>query len=176
MDILEKELEDMLFKVIEDQDFESLETRGLHLDPQMHYYRQVNLAKGGIADIVGIRKIDTPSLLTVFVTVIELKRHNVNIDTFVQANNYLNYIEQMIRDYIPSAPEYKELNIVSNIVLIGDSVHQNILALSYTFASKITAYEYSMCLIDGISFWHSSEFWDIENEALDNTVLYEPFA
>ena len=175
MDILEKELEDMLFNAIDAEEFKLLENRGLALDSEMTYGRQVHLRDAGVADIIGFKTIETETEFKVAITVIELKRNKLSIEAFAQANRYLYYIEEMLDGFF-SAPleSRKDFIIESNIVLIGSGTTKDIKELANTFSDKFSAYEYRFSLLHGCEFSNVDEFWIYENEieALDNIELF----
>ena len=175
MDILEKELEDMLFNAIDSEEFELLEDRGLTLDSEMTYGRQVHLRDAGVADIVGFKTIEKENEFKVSITVIELKRNKLSIEAFAQANRYLYYIKEMIDSFF-SAPleSRKDLIIESNIVLIGSGSTKDIKELANTIPDKLSAYEYRFSLLNGCEFTNVDEFWIYENEieSLDNIELF----
>ena len=82
MQFLERELEDFLFEMIEEYS-EDLADRGFKVGSKedgWSFYRQLNLGKWGIADIIGIRcETLENGKVKVNIHVIELKKDQINV-------------------------------------------------------------------------------------------------
>jgi hypothetical protein len=126
MDVLEKDIEDMIFNAAKSEIGQRiLVERGLIVTGKM--YRQVNLKGYGIADLVTV----TPFHLKggkvssgrekgqntyVLISVYELKRGPVNYAALAQAARYKTAIEELITKTHPN------INAAVNIMLIGSEV------------------------------------------------------
>ena len=96
MELLEKELEDIVFK----SPNRLLQDRGLDIFGKK--YRQVSLYNYGIADIITFRKHYSPQvdLHTLTIDIWELKKDQVNINTLMQACRYVKAIKRIIEEGI----------------------------------------------------------------------------
>lgn len=93
MNILEHEIEDVIWNEIERENYDGLKERGLPISDKYTYFRQFNLGSYGIADLIGVYV--APSCFErgkkrrcVFVQIFELKKDEVNAGTFFQAVRY----------------------------------------------------------------------------------------
>jgi len=113
MKFLEKDLEDIIYSTPR----ESLSERGLDISGKM--YRQLRIGNYGIADLVTVQKnyIEAPWGLEheVTITVYELKKGLVNVETFLQAVRYSHGIKSFMQQRF-------DLNVDVDIVLIGSSI------------------------------------------------------
>lgn len=113
MTISEKELEDMIFNA----DNEQLGHRGLWLPKNLR--RQVRIGNYGIADIVGMERpyVENETKIPAEICIVELKKDEINIDTFIQA---VRYAKGILRYF-----EYKKyLKPNIKIKLIGSSIQE----------------------------------------------------
>jgi hypothetical protein len=138
----EKELEDYLM--------EPGNLQRLELFEEMDYaQRQVNLGAYGIADIISIQ----PGIPEVHdadycITVIELKRDDINVSTLMQACRYLGAIKQFIEGFHKG----KYVRFETKIVLVGRNINVNDWTyLGHQF-SNVAIWTYSLDLETGISF------------------------
>lgn len=115
MEFLEKDLE----TIIHEADKNELEKRGLRIKGILK--RQLRIGNYGIADLVTYKKgIYCPEIdyrEPFEVTVYELKKDVIDVNTFLQALGYL----KGIKSYIEKRYDY-EVEINFNIVLVGKNV------------------------------------------------------
>jgi hypothetical protein len=93
MNILEQEIEDVIWNAIQEYDHDELFRRGLPIRQNFTYVRQLSLGNYGRADMVGIYV--TPSYVfegkkrrDAYVQIYELKKDEINAQTFFQAVRY----------------------------------------------------------------------------------------
>jgi len=179
MDILEKDLEDIIFEA----DLGDLYDRGL--DALLDYannVRQLRIGNYGIADIVQWKYgIDYREIFNgeefvydkyvfIEVNVIELKKDLVNSDTFLQAIGYLKGINEAIKLYFRKRKLDYEIH--NNITLIGKSVDTNSSFIFLTdfinesekFSLNIYTYKIK---INGLEFKKESRYFIREHGNLD---------
>ena len=109
MDFLEKNLEEIIFNA----DDNRLKARGLDISGRR--FRQLKIGNYGIADLVTANiscTIEYNPKKYYDITVYELKKDNVDIDTFLQALKYA-------RGIISYLGQRSEIEAIINIVLIG---------------------------------------------------------
>lgn len=88
MNILEKEIEDLIYEnLINDQSY-LLTERGLPFDEMETFGRQINLGKYGILDLVGLNFNRDNRNNEVDVFVIEIKKGEINMNTYLQSIRY----------------------------------------------------------------------------------------
>lgn len=109
MNILEKEIEDVIYDAIT-SDFNALTEHGLELVCDM-YFRQFDLGEFGIADIIGVSANENKEYAKV--EIIELKKDMVNAGAFFQALRYARALQIIFNDF-------KEVDI--RIILIGKTI------------------------------------------------------
>jgi len=79
MNVLEKDLEDLIWELIERGDIGMLQRRGLFLDSYAQYFRQLNFGSYGIADLVGVSAFKRDkNTYEISVSIIELKKRQAN--------------------------------------------------------------------------------------------------
>lgn len=139
MNILEKEIEDVIYELIEEKPDELI-FRGLDVRTDMRYRRQFDVGSYGIADMVGYRLYKGRMAEVV---IYELKKDNVTFKTFSQALGYAKGIEQM----------YKDFDIMFSFVLIGKRLDMSdSLCYAPDFINNLSIYTYSIDLSKGIRF------------------------
>jgi hypothetical protein len=144
MNILESEIEDLIsenLKTIEGKNL--LYRRGLHfVDIYDKFYRQVKLGNYGRLDLAGVRYdyIDR----SYNVSVIEIKKDEINTQTMLQAIRYCKGIESMFSKY--------QVEINFQIFLIGKSVCKNDFCYIPDFIHNVNLYTYKIDLQNGLSF------------------------
>lgn len=156
--ILERELEDVIFDGLSSLEGRiELLKRGLNFsDHRYKYYRQVNLGKYGIADIVGVSFDPVGRVLDVLV--IELKKDDVNIKTLTQAVRY----SAGIKNYVDNISF--TISVRPRIVLIGSNIDTSDEFCFYSVAFRdISLYEYSIDLFGGLRFTEKDAFSYREN-------------
>lgn len=180
MVFLEKELEGMLWDMLED--FRGLlKDRGLPIedDYDWHYYRQLNLNKYGIADIVGFKlvKLDNGKL-DIFVHIIELKKDEINYKALGQACRYaVGVMYTLFEKYKPEQCEGAEISF--RLSLIGTTFNENsdfvflptIVNCKCLVVDYYTAY---FCPLEGISFKERGPYSIGENKDLPYEIYNLP--
>lgn len=140
MNILEKEIEDVIWGALHNNNIE-LNKRGFR-SSSTHFIRQFNLGEYGIADIVGYKILDDGRGIEW--EIIELKKDNVDMKTFLQALSYYKALDKI-------SNEYEWCNI--EIRLIGKSID---MSSSFCYMSdffyNVDIYTYEIDLINGIKF------------------------
>jgi len=113
MDILEKEIEDLIWDSLTDEGSNELYLRGF---PKSDYYlRQFDLGSYGIADLIGVT-ISASHFISI--NIYELKRGEVNIKTLLQAARYEKGIRSFIIQNFNILPE----KISFHLYLIGKRI------------------------------------------------------
>lgn len=175
MNFLEKDLEDIIFEtkneILFERGLESILLGGIDI-------RQLRIGNYGIADIVQWRKYyehyseEYPFLrrLVIEFNIIELKKDEINSDTFFQALSYLKGITSLIDDYFSDGVyEYK---LLKTITLIGRKVN---LSSSFCYLTdflddseflELCFYEYTYG-IDGL-FFKKSTGYDLTDKGIDS--------
>ena len=97
MNILEKEIEQLLFENLDDKDL-MLSKGFIHLSDK--YYRQLDLGDYGVADIIGLSyKKDKLDNLSLEINIYELKKELIDVNTLLQASRYYKGIESILNYY-----------------------------------------------------------------------------
>jgi hypothetical protein len=107
MKFLEKDLEDIIYNTDPDE----LRKRGLFVHGKL--FRQLNIGKYGIADIVCVERVGRELIINV----LELKKEKIDVFSFLQALRYLKGISRYIKDY-----RGIECDITFQITLIGKTI------------------------------------------------------
>lgn len=140
MNILEKEIEDIVFALCQNQ--QAGRKRGLFL-PLANYYRQFNITHYGIADIVGFH-FDSDEFC-LYITVIEIKKESVNAQTLDQAIRYCKGLKEVFGE--------KEYGIAFNIVLIGKTLEIDSSFCFYPdILNNVQIYTFGISLENGVDF------------------------
>jgi hypothetical protein len=158
MNILEKEIEDVLFETLT-SNHSLLQQRGLFMPPTAEYARQIDLGTYGKPDIVGFtihpkeegyRRID--------VIIYELKKEDVNVGTLMQACRYKKGIEEYL-----DHRGVKDAYLHTRVCLIGKTIEKRSdWVYILPFLENVSVYTYSIDLIKGIRFTSSSNFSQVE--------------
>jgi len=155
MNILEKELEEIIYETIKQKDgLNKLYERGLWSIKKYDVFaRQSNLGDYGRLDMVGFKfykETDGYSYIkTLRVGVFELKKGEINASTFFQAIRYCKGIEKYI-DY-----HYKgiDLNLEFEIALIGTSIcKKGDFIYLPDYMNNLALYTTKLSLDQGITF------------------------
>ena len=152
MNILEKEIEDVVFQCSN----EVLRSRGLLI--YGNKIRQLNLGSYGIADLVTIRfnkKYNT----CISIQVIELKKDTIDVNSLMQCARYAIGIKR----YLTTVKKINDYKISFECMLIGKQIQLNgdFVFLSDLF--KVKCYEYRIDIVDGIKFVRQHGF-HVSNE------------
>jgi len=137
MNFLEKNLEDIIF----DTPNERLQERGLDISGIKK--RQVWIGNYGTCDLLSISR----ELYKIYITVFELKKEQVDVNTFLQAIRYTKGVKSFFEKNLSNRGFHLEINTV----LIGSCFdNKNGFCYLPEFANvTIYTYEYNF---DGISF------------------------
>ena len=180
MDFIERDLEDIIFNT----DPNLLEDRGLSLLFDAHTYRQLQIGEYGIADIVQFKISKDPYFdgkdykfhNVVQLKVIELKKDEINLSTFMQALSYAKGLESFYQRRYRKMKAYCKLEV--SIVLIGKKINMkdNFVYLvdfldNPKFELDLYTYSYDF---DGISFNYKSGY-KLTNEGLKSTLSYRGY-
>jgi len=180
MDFIERDLEDIIFNT----DPNLLEDRGLSLLFNAHTYRQLQIGEYGIADIVQF-KIDKDPYFdgkeyrfhnVIRLKIIELKKDEINLSTFLQALNYAKGLKSFYEKRERKIKSYCKLEI--SIVLIGKKINTKDSFVYLTdflnnpkFELDLYTYKYDF---DGISFDYQYAY-KLINEGLKDTLSYSKY-
>lgn len=161
MNILEKDIEDLLWSNL--HDCELLISKGLPVDPGYHYIRQPELGGYGRPDIVGFYvNPKANGARTVNVIIIELKKEFINIDTLTQAYRYKTGIERFVEERYPG-----KIYLSFSIFLIGKKLDKN---SDFVFLlqslREIRLFTYSLDFKTGILFEKQSAAFTVSEENL----------
>ncbi len=150
MNILEKEIEDIVFNTASDK----LRARGLFI-PNLKI-RQLNLGSYGISDIIAYAFYrDEFNKVQIYITVIELKKDSVDANTVMQAARYCKGIDELL---------HREFNLDNHhlhfdIVVIGKTIQLNgDFVYMAEYLNNLRAYTYSIDLEKGITFTRISDY------------------
>lgn len=166
MDFYESDLEDILWSCLKSKrGIEVLNERGLeigHVNPSL-LFRQLRIGKYGIADIVTVKrklhKLDSGEHIPlVTVTVFELKKEKINLNSLVQIFRYIKGIERYLQIRGTGSCSVKIKG-----VLIGKTMNLNgeWLLMSQYLGQLVEFYSYDYTI-------HGMEFnrFDVSNVAL----------
>lgn len=144
MNVLEKDLEDMLFEYLDD--FDVLIPKGFEHGCQRKY-RQVNLGSYGIADIIGVSEFNQPNNKLIEINIYELKKEEISVGTFLQALKYAKALSILFEKSNPKD------SIEYNIILVGKVLKTNSDFIYLTdFYENLHLYTYNFDFHDGITF------------------------
>lgn len=167
MNILEKELEDLLYEaMLTDEGVEKLRERGLYCNGQP--YRQVNLGAYGIADIITIGVYQEPGCNKhLIINVYELKKDAINGSTFFQALGYC----KAIREVVDHLGLLLHNDVTFTIKLIGKSIDlsSNFCYLPDIFPN-VHLYKYNFDLEKGLTFKRVENYCPSANERVSATA------
>lgn len=158
MDFLEKDLEDVVYEAYRTGNQNFLLDRGLTSFTHDYVFRQLNLGDYGISDLIGVTfypSIEGSDMFRSFVniTVYELKKDSIGIDTFSQASRYAKGIELYLKSQGVTEYEFK-------FVLIGRTINvsnNDNLCFFQDVMSNVLTYTYSYGF-DGIRFEKTASY------------------
>lgn len=149
MEVSEKMIEDLIVKAIQEHDLYKLYERGLYsVCDYDKFYRQLDLGSYGRLDLVGLSFSRDEQLRKckkiVNVGVVEIKKDEINSDTFFQAIRYCKGIEQLLKGY----------NLTANftVTLIGTSVRKNDFIYLPDYFKALKLYTVNIHLEKGVTF------------------------
>lgn len=155
MNILEKDFEDLLWEGLNDQP-KLLAERGLKHQRHSHYLRQPELGAYGRPDIIGYtvtKKVNGLRFLNV--TIYELKKEEIDIDTLLQAGRYATGVERYFKTL-----DLTGTHLTIQIKLIGKSIDTK---SDFVFLadqlSNVSLFTISLDLEHGMRFEHKSGYF-----------------
>ncbi len=161
MNILEKEIEDIIWNAIHSEP-QILSDRGLYIPPNHTWFRQLDLGSYGIADMVSVRKGLDPfdDTKTLYVTVYELKKDEINLGVLLQAASYCKGILRIADKFA------KNHTIEFRIRLIGKTLNMgnNFCYLPDCFP-LLQIFTFAINMTDGIKF-HNEYNYKQNNEMI----------
>jgi hypothetical protein len=151
LNFLEKDLETIIYEA----GASAIRERGLLSAHSGSMFRQVQLNRYGIADLVNVW-LDAHGGINV--TVFELKQDKVDVDAFLQAVRYVRGIQTLLEDYIPDRV------IKYHMVLVGRKVDtKGPFSYLTDVVNNLTVYTYDYQL-DGIYFKKESNYTLADHE------------
>lgn len=171
MNILEKDLEDLIWDKIEQGDFLALREKGLIVRENAKFWRQYNFSSYGIADIISLMIVKTPDNWVFYVDIFELKKELVNSDTLKQAARYAKGVERMVDNWNYRHAKNRKIILNTNMHLIGKKVNGGgFLYLTDVF-SNLYLYQYGFDFDEGITFNRMSDYHLSEELIFNNPDL-----
>lgn len=160
MNILECEIEELLFNNLKNEQL--LRDRGFFSFEQ-HYYLHPNFGSYGIPDIVGVTvSNDDFEFKSMSVTIYELKKESINIDTLLQASRYAKAITRTISN----DEELCIDDIDIKLVLIGKKIDLNSDFVYFSdICHNVCLVTYSIDILKGVLFKYHSGY-SMTNEKL----------
>ena len=152
MNVLEKELEDLIWEKLESGDYESLSYKGLIVDYNSRFYRQYNFGSYGIADIVSLSVMKSSNWWTMNVHIYELKKDDVNLDTLSQSARYAKAAQRMADDWNYMYSKKRKIHLNVTIHLIGKRITNGGLMYLPDIFKGLHLYEYKLDFDEGIIF------------------------
>lgn len=159
MNILEKEIEDLVYEVAR-EDTAPIRERGFPMRGKV--LRQVDLGSYGIADLITFRF----NSQVISLQIIEIKRDDVNAQTLMQAARYAKGAEIFMNKHYPHLAK-RMLDI--EILLLGKKIDLSgdfPFLLDYTRQAR--AYTFSLDVFTGLRF--------LEHKGFVKTIERETFA
>lgn len=154
MNILENEIEDVIWEAIDLSDHAELQKRGLPILRQFTYYRQVELSGYGRADLVGVyvspsKTVNGKKHREGFMQVFELKKDEINAKTFFQAIRYAKALQHKLYN------ECIKIKFQFTIHLVGKSISLDgsFVYLTDIFPKLVSFYTFKISLTEGIIFF-----------------------
>jgi len=144
MKFLEKNLEDIIFET----EIGDLLDRGLMFAQSGKFAKQVNFPNLGRADLIHMTRLDehSPRVITVF----ELKQHEINANSFMQACRYLYGVKRwLVKNKIALSEVSYQIVLIGKTIAKGDFVFLPDALTTWNLDVQFYTYEY---LVDGIYF------------------------
>jgi len=146
--LTERDLEDMIYN----SDPDELESAGL---PRWdNLLRQVNLGSYGIADLIDFKVVSRDYSYDVYVTIIELKKEKLSMDTIDQCLRYFKGLETFFPFGLEKEVDKPIMLKKVDIVLIGNSVclkSNFTYLLDFLYFNGVSAYTINLDF-NGITF------------------------
>lgn len=166
MNVLEKEIEDMICQGLAG-DRPLLRKKGLWIWEDAAYQRQVDFGSYGICDILGMQVYPRMNgTRYINAHIIEIKKEEVNIATFLQAARYAKAVQRIIKKRLTNT------KVQCAITLIGKTVDSSSDFIYLPdIIDNLAIYTYKLDFKDGITFQREAGYC-ITNEVLpDNECL-----
>jgi hypothetical protein len=147
----EKKLEDMIFNKLQKHQYDFFESRGIDIPNMQKWYRQVNLAEYGIADIIGFSLKGTPNMKVLQVVTIELKIVAFEGKNISQVKRYTSAIAHFLKSLDMEDDVHIEYN---NIIITSDDdpKSDDVFFLNFNNDCNLSIYFFSYTIEKGISF------------------------
>lgn len=164
MNVLEKDLEDMLFEYLDD--FDALLSKGFEHGCHRKF-RQVNFGSYGIADIIGISEYGNAESKFIQINIYELKKEEISVETLLQAVRYAKALKIIFNKSNPID------EIAFSIILVGKTLRLNSEFVFLTdFYENLHLYTYSFDFNKGILFnKHINYRLNNENIPIDSSFF-----
>lgn len=162
MNILEKEIEDMIWQGLE-EDRRLLVKKGLVVWSNASYHRQVDFGSYGICDIMGLQvNPKERGYRTVNAHIIEIKKEEINSATFFQALRYAKAITRLVERRL------KNTTCICGITLIGKTVDtKSDFIYLPDIIYNVALYTYKLNFKLGIFFQKESEYFITDEKFAD---------
>ena len=152
----EKELEDYLFGLEQDEDFP--------LPCSGKVFRQVSFPTYGIADLLYIDMEPAPTP-TVRISIVELKVNEIDLNAIGQICRYRQALHRYINHLFKKHPEHKKA-IKCKGILVGKEYANGDICYVVDSIPWLSCYHYDLSLRNGIDFVQS-EGWYREDESFE---------
>lgn len=154
MNVLEKEIEDMIWQGI-NENRPLLRKKGLWVWDKTTYHRQVDFGAYGICDIIGINvqpKKDGQRIINAHI--IEIKKDEINNATFFQALRYAKGVARFVEEKLNNT------TCLFAITLVGKNVDKKgeFVYLPDVF-SNVALYTYKIDYKNGIVFSREADYY-----------------
>lgn len=162
MNVLEKEIEDMIWHGLQ-ENRPLLRKKGLWVWENTIYLRQVDLGSYGIADLIGFNvQPKQDGFRYINVHIIEIKKEEVNSTTFFQAIRYARGITRLIEKKL------KNTTCICGISLIGKTIdNKSDFVYLPDICNNVALYTYSLDFQHGITFTREFDYY-ARNESFAN--------
>ena len=159
MNILEKEIEDLLFYALTELSDDEVKARRVPKLDFMEYKRQVDLKEYGIADVIGycIDEAERECMFQVF----ELKKEKIGVETLLQAVRYARALQLLYDGY----------TVRIELVLVGKSINKvsDFCYIASVFRT-VTLLTYHIDVLNGLSFEKHYGFSLISSPNFDKLI------
>jgi hypothetical protein len=150
MNILEQEIENVVWSAIQANKHEILNERGLPIFNEFSYITQMELSTYGRADIVGLKVWPIKpgeQNRTISVHIFELKKDAIGVNTFLQALRYAKGVTEMI------TYAFNTIFIFNvHIMLVGKTIEESAFTMASDLLYKIHLFKYRIDLEKGLRF------------------------
>lgn len=164
MNFLEKDLETIIYEATQNPDSrKELEARGFPVDG--HFQRQFNLGDYGVADLVEFYMYNNPDNYAyrrqAYITIWELKKDDINMESFNQALSYLRGIQIVCEKLFHNV----DIEIKYKIALLGKNIDtRGSFCYLPDFCEDVSLWTYSYGL-NGLQI-HNRSGYKITNAAM----------